>query len=102
MAQQKTLARAFFAALDTLPEPPRLSFAQTAFEAFTGALGDAPEPRHQAAVAAAVKDAATPAPARARAPAKPAEKTAPVRRARKARTARAPQAQTGNGTAAAA
>ena len=92
MAQVKTFARAFFKALDTLPEPPPLSFAQTAFEAFTGALGDTTEPREQVAAAARV----------ARPPAKAEKQAAPVRRARKARTPRAQQTQTGNGATAAA
>ena len=102
-----TLARAFFAALDALPEPPRPPAAQTAFEAFSHALHAAPEPRRQAVAAPVVKEDAPTRPVRApRPPAKAEKKAAPVKRARKARTPRkgsaAQQAQTGNGTAAAA
>ena len=101
----RTLARAFYSALDTLPEPPRLSVAQSAFEAFTGALNTAPEPRRQPPAQGAIAENAPNPPARAaRSPANAEKRAAPLRQARKARTPRkAPQqAQTGNGAAAAA
>jgi hypothetical protein len=101
----KTVARAFFTAVDAMPEPQRRAVAAAALDLIRD---DMKAQREQAAaVAAKAKTAKAPAKT-ARAPAKAArkaaKKAAPVRRARKtkapAAAPAAPQAQTGNGAAA--
>jgi len=102
----KTVARAFFAAVDALPEPQRQAVAQAALAQIRD---DMKTQRDK--IAAAVIRAKAKAPASsegravrtktAKAPAKVAKKATPVRRARKppAAAPAASQPQNGNGVA---